>query len=125
MISSMIRQSYWFIIGLKHRLKRVFRLSAILVDLNGSIVNLSHCNYLNMIAETRVLTFSVNVTIDVLRYVLFKVIRVFSLLKQDIFKMLIILRENFREEILRCSPCIGISLLNAFPRLQIFDQLLL
>ena len=75
----MIGQSYGLIVGLKHRLKRILRLGAVLVDLNGPIVNLSHGNYLNMIAETRVLPFTVNVPIHVFRDVLFKVIRVFSL----------------------------------------------
>lgn len=81
MVATVVRQPDGLIVGLKHRLKRVFRLRAVFVDLNRPVVDLGHGNDLNMIPEASVLSFPVDISVHVLSDILFKVVRVFSLFK--------------------------------------------
>lgn len=85
MIATVIGQANGLVVGLKHRLKRVLRLGAVLVHLDGPIVDLGHGDYLDVIAEACVLAFAVDVTVDVFRDVLLKVVGVFGLNKKKIY----------------------------------------
>lgn len=76
MIATVIGEPNGLIIGVKDRLKRVFGLSAVLVDLDRPIIDLGHGDDLDVVAEARVLSFARYVAVHVLCYVLLKVVRV-------------------------------------------------
>lgn len=76
MIASVIGEPNGLVVSVKDRLKCVVGLSAVLVDLDGPVVDLGHGDDLNMVAEARVLSFARYVAVHVLCYVLLKVVRV-------------------------------------------------
>lgn len=82
MIASVVGQAYGLVVGLIDRLKRVLRLGAVFVDFDGSIVDLGHGDYFDMIAKARVLSLSVDVAVHVFGDVLFEVVGVFGLVRK-------------------------------------------
>lgn len=78
-IASVIGESYGLVVGLKDALERVLGLGAVFVHFDGSIVDLGHGNYFDVIAVAILLTLATHIVLKVLRHVLLEIVSIFGL----------------------------------------------
>ena len=78
-IARVVGEAERLVVGCERRLERILGLVAVLVDLDGPIVDLGDGDYFNVIAEAGVLPLSLQIAAKVLCYVLFEVVSVFGL----------------------------------------------